>query len=365
MKGSCINDKVIAKLKQLSRDSVAAVRFHIAIRLSLLLQSLPDLMWEIINDYSCNEQNRGVLKGLLGDSFGKLAYHYPEKLSQCTITIYNRIEDGPGSDDVRRLCGELLAFFAILKDVATCKDIVIEISCNPETHFAELSRIAYFLREHLTAGPVAFPDPIKDRARKGSWDLLHLILSSAIPKLQVLENTYKNVPNNDWLDDDKEKGSNLAKIIDSIGNQIYFAADADPAIRIGEDPTETALGPVEKLRFLEEAKPVMDLLADSGFPQVIHHLIQIYHSMIDLKPRDIFLAIGRVVQAGKRGGYQFDTMAKDLIVKIIRRYLADYRHIYKDDKECERVLIEILDVFASVGWPEAHELVYRLEEIYR
>jgi hypothetical protein len=49
----------------------------------------------------------------------------------------------------------------------------------------------------------------------------------------------------------------------------------------------------------------------------------------------------------------------------VRRYLADYRYLFRDDSECRDALTEILNAFIRAGWPEAMGLTFRLEEIYR
>jgi hypothetical protein len=62
-------------------------------------------------------------------------------------------------------------------------------------------------------------------------------------------------------------------------------------------------------------------------------------------------------------GYQYDLMAESLMVRLIERFLAEYRSILREDEECRKVLIEILDTF--IGWPSDRRLTYRLEEIFR
>jgi hypothetical protein len=58
-------------------------------------------------------------------------------------------------------------------------------------------------------------------------------------------------------------------------------------------------------------------------------------------------------------------LAADLVVKLVEQYLAEYRALLREDAECRRTLIEILDVFVQAGWPTARRLTYRLEEIFR
>ncbi len=67
----------------------------------------------------------------------------------------------------------------------------------------------------------------------------------------------------------------------------------------------------------------------------------------------------------KKGNYQFESLAVDVIVGIVKRFLASYQHLLRERQDCRHALIEILDTFVAAGWPAALEITYRLEEIYR
>ena len=59
------------------------------------------------------------------------------------------------------------------------------------------------------------------------------------------------------------------------------------------------------------------------------------------------------------------TLAADLVVRLVERYLAEYRELLQDNPECREALIELLDTFVRAGWPAARQLTYRLEDIFR
>jgi hypothetical protein len=58
-------------------------------------------------------------------------------------------------------------------------------------------------------------------------------------------------------------------------------------------------------------------------------------------------------------------MAADLAVRLVERYIAEYRSLLETDDECRQVLIAVLDTFISAGWPSALRLSYRLQDIFR
>ena len=90
-----------------------------------------------------------------------------------------------------------------------------------------------------------------------------------------------------------------------------------------------------------------------------------WNPLYPLTRADVFLCIGRVVRTGQQGGYQYESLAADLIVRLVEQYLADYPTLLQEDEECRHTLIEILDIFVLAGWSTARRLTYRLEDIFR
>jgi hypothetical protein len=132
----------------------------------------------------------------------------------------------------------------------------------------------------------------------------------------------------------------------------------------GEDVvTSSTPGRRERQRFLHEAETILDDLADLGFPSLVHRLLETLDFLAVVDPEKVFLRIGQIVRAGKTYGYQYESLAADLIVRLVERYLAEYRFILRENLECQRVLLEILDTF--VHWPGARRLTYHLEDIWK
>jgi hypothetical protein len=61
--------------------------------------------------------------------------------------------------------------------------------------------------------------------------------------------------------------------------------------------------------------------------------------------------------------YQLESLGADVVVKVVEKYLADYRDVLRVNFSCQQALTKLLDVF--VDWPQAHRLTYRLDEIFR
>jgi hypothetical protein len=57
-------------------------------------------------------------------------------------------------------------------------------------------------------------------------------------------------------------------------------------------------------------------------------------------------------------------MAMGEVVKLVESILADYRNKVQEEASIKN-LLELLDAFVEAGWPDALNLVWRLDEIYR
>ncbi len=173
------------------------------------------------------------------------------------------------------------------------------------------------------------------------------------------------VPLADRTAAERERIRALVQLADTIGHEVYFASGAF----LEEQPQRRTTGRVltdpEKVRFLAELRPILEMLADFGFAGLGHILLDTLASLVTVDPAEVLQLIGRVVRAGQRSGYQYESLAVDLIVKILQRYLADYRALFRESEECQRLLLDILDIFVQVGWPAALRLTHRLEEIFR
>jgi hypothetical protein len=195
--------------------------------------------------------------------------------------------------------------------------------------------------------------------------LLVRVLRSARDGLEALNQCHSKVSFKDWPQQDQDTAKCLARLVDHVGMDVYFASGAHEEKKQAQVKGDLPQTRERAERFYREAGPILDDLSDVGLPAVTHHLLETLQVFVPLDHRGVFLRIGRVVRGGEKGGYQYESLAANLIVELVERYLADYRGLLREDAECRRTLIEILNVFVQAGWPSARRLTYRLEEIFR
>jgi hypothetical protein len=115
--------------------------------------------------------------------------------------------------------------------------------------------------------------------------------------------------------------------------------------------------------FYELSIPLLERLAQVHHPNTTHDLVQTLAHLADHDPKRVLLALRKAVVPGH--GYEYEPLAGDLVVGLIRRYLADHRDIVTSDETGLTALRELLEAFVRVGWPSAVTLAYQLPDAFR
>lgn len=360
----CATPEVLEAIERLSNDPVPAVRYQIAARVDALYRTQPDRMWRIIERMAGGEESRGVLQGLLVGPLNRLAGAAPDRVAELVRTIFDRVHDGLGADKVREFCIGVLSRLYIWQDQAQSWEIVKRIISNPAAYRGEAGHLLAQLRAAMVYGPVESHDPQADAVRQRALSILADLLTTAQNSLKAIEQRNAGIAFNEWPEADQEIAKSLIQLIDHIAREVYFASGAYGA-KSQEGGQRLPVVTPQSKRFYEEASTILDALAEVAFPSVAHHLIKTLEHFIPVDPDGVFLRIHRAVLSAQRAGYQYESLAADLIVRIVERYLSEYRTLLQEDADCRKVLIEILDIFVEAGWPSAQRLVYRLEEVFR
>jgi hypothetical protein len=161
----------------------------------------------------------------------------------------------------------------------------------------------------------------------------------------------------------------LYSIINDAVMRIHFAADIDPKLR---QRKEYPLDDVTRPRFFRDALPVLEKVLSFGkqpdtgmlLAPTAHHFMQLLNGVVRYDPSLVLRLAAEVVSCSKRFQYNLDSLAIGETVKLVESVLADHRAEAQDDASV-RNLLSLLDAFVEVGWPEALNLVWRLDEVYR
>ncbi len=349
---SCTDEVVLEKIEMLSGDPVPAVRFQIANKLNAIYKTAPELMWHLLEKISGDELSNGVLQALLSGPISRLLGSNVDRVINLIRTIYDRVSGGEGVQSIREACASAFVGVFVWHDHALSREVVFQIVENPLDFSNEASRIVRSLRESIS-----YED---DAVRQRSLDLMQRILRSVHREWDKLIEQQTDEPTNFLSEIEQEQIRILAQLVYTISNELYFALGSYNEKKQSDKENDTI-----RLKFYEETKGFFEELVQFNLPRVTHRLVQTLEKMVPAAPADVFLQIGYIVRASEASGYQYESLAADVVVKLVERYLAEYRIILRERDDCRGTLIEVLDIFVRVGWPSARRLTYRMEEIFR
>lgn len=223
-------------------------------------------------------------------------------------------------------------------------------------HAHELGSVAHTLRDNVILGYQS--RNAEDNRLRGNALLLTSELvnaSAAILQRYVAQDPASR------REQDHEAARVAARLLDNVGNQLYFSSGAFQA---NEKPEPNGLSTIEsKNAFLDDAESILRRIGDVATPHTIYHLIDLLAFLRTANPSRVFdLAAHALLNGGKMHGYQFESLGADRFVEMVGIFLADHRDIFVDQKRRE-VLIACLDAFVEAGWSKARRLLYHLPEL--
>ncbi|MEK4058504.1 MULTISPECIES: ATP-binding protein [Paenibacillus] len=353
---------LLAIMEELIIDPVPAVRYQVTIRLLNLYSTANSFMWGLIDRVVNEETNRGVLHGLVQGVLTRLTARYPDKINALAGIIYDRTAPG---NRLRHSCIDIFERLYIFYNHSDARVKIQNLILNPLTNTNESRYFVVQLRDAFISGfkEQRYTKTEYASIRKRSWDILLQILQEVKVECQSL---VEQAPKDDVLSKElQQKHSDIIEIVDAANMAVYFSSGAHDK-KNGEDGSVSNSFDFERVKvFFTEADKVLDELADFSIPGVTHHLLQTLEFLVPVDPVAIFMRIVRTIRVGQSGEYQLESMGADLLVRLIERYMAEYRIVFRDNPDCLQSLIEVLDIFVKAGWSSAQRLTYRMEEIFR
>ena len=353
---SCDDSHVLAAVERLVADPAPCVRLQIALRLQVRYAHDPDWTWRMIEKMA-RDRSPGVLRGVVEGPFSYLIIKEPERVASITINIRQAVADTLNRRELTDSCADILVDLFLRDRDAAASALIDGLADDPVVHLEEVTYLATGFREILVAGEVNPPNPEVEAARRRSWSFLLRVTRGAVAEFRRGEEREGNTLHVAEDNPTEKQMTDLAHLLNSVGWNIYFAS--------GAHDSNKSLDEQMLRRFHTESGEVIDELADVGLPQLSHHLLEALEVLVPTDPRGVFFRVARVIRGGRKGGYQYDSMAEEVIVRIVDRYLADHRELFQRDEEALKHLIGVLDTFVGAGSEDARRLSYGLGDIFR
>ncbi len=355
---------VLDAIDRLSKDPVHAVRFMIAEKLRCFYHTRFDDMWRYIDTMATRDQSNAVLVALINRTLHPLMGRHIDRVVSLAHGIFERVGILVEGRDPRAACLSIMVTAYLNANQSEAGHFLLfTLAEDTSRYVREMNDVIRGLRKTLALGSVDVPTAKADSTRSRAWRLFNLICQSARANWDDLHREYGSTPTAQIPTEVMALIHALAELLDTAASELRFASECcqEKEARTGsENASPRAL---ERQRFWQESQLTLDSLESFGVVHAVHHLVEFLESYIDVAPEQVFVRLGRIIIAAEQGGYHLESIAANLVVKIVERYLAQYRHIFQSSNECRRLIVHILDIF--VGWPNARRLAFRLEELYR
>lgn len=343
-------------IRRLASDTVPSVRFTIAIRLANVWESDREMFRELTARYVLSEGTSGVLDGVIHGAVEAVAPADHVWSGDLLVKLYRRLRTSEDLQQALEPCLEAIAHLDVWRAHEGCRVVITELLSDVSGNAEHIGRILGDLRDCLVVGPATPPDRRADAARARTLEIFRIAVQASIAYWRQLDSSQLASRDETVL----KPIRGVARLLDGVSHTLFFAAGGAGGASNGKDVSAERLA-----RMYREASPIVDALARAPIPSATHYLLQTLEKFILYDPAGVFVRIAGVVVESTRGGYQFESAGAELAVRLVERFIADHFAVLRSTQECRRALVDILDVFAGVGWPQARQLTYRLQDIYR
>lgn len=359
--------EIVEMLDAILADPVPQVRLQAAQSLQVLSRIALPKMWELAERIARDEPHTGVLSSFLHYVIPRFTWHDVEKCKSIIEIVRARREtierdDKPGRDKVAEQLGGVTAQLWCWQEETAALDWLTACAADPSAHreyftsFLSMLRGAFFTRysrgEECDVG-------LSERSQQAAMIILEACsAASAASHATLMQDQVEGEAREAAIATYRAAES----VIGHLMNQLYFGSGAHA------DNHEFAVGLMSAetmRRFLDDYRPMLELLAASHEPSTHHHLVELYEFLIPGDPALVFDALHALLTgSASREGYHHESLASPVIVRMVTRYVADHRSIFEDENR-RAALVEILRLFSDVGWSDALKLLYDLPDLLR
>ncbi|MFJ7164365.1 hypothetical protein ACIQUV_02530 [Streptomyces globosus] len=333
--------QLTSALQDLAADPVGWIRLTVARAAGYLRHTDPALAWEFLNRMADEENDEAVLSATV-DSACRSMGNWQRGMELLT-RVTARIAPTANRNSAAATCTTTAGLLWVHHAMPEAGNAVTQIAKQWPGAEPWLTCI-HSLRGALTDGDPAV------RAR--ALDLYLQLAEPAMARItSLLERTQA------LTDSEQQDLRAQLFLADTIALQIYVVTK--PGDSGDGQPTE------EQVKLVDEATPLMHLLAATPIAKVTHHLVQIYEHVLDQRPQQGLIGVRDILTTtGTQSGYTADILAVSTCVRFAERILADHRDILRIPENLT-ALREICDIFIEAGWPQAHQLVFGIEQAFR
>lgn len=354
--------EIVKAIDALVHDKVPSVRFLVTRGLFRLSVKAPEDFWRLAEDVAEHEPNQVVQQSLC-HTLSRVVAREEAKTTKVLDKLVTRVLSPDEDSDLLDSLVSLVMWLSLARENAWAMKTADAFLAEPIRLAKPLKRATFDALAYITPKNLDSPKDCEVTERAIGW-LTKAIGAAAkgIKKLQT-------IPNEQWNVETQSKLRDVYGVIDEIIMRLYFAADVRDNPR---DKKEEPVSDEQRKDFYFKVKPLLErvlafaLDKENGvmFAPTAHHFMELLNGVLKYDPKGALHMAAGVAKSSKPAGYNLDSLAIREVVKLVEAILADYRDEVRDG-ESLRDLLNLLDIFAETGWPDALRLVWRLDEVFR
>jgi hypothetical protein len=306
-----------------------------------------DGFWRRLEQRMSQEANFAVLKSVV-NVLRTVIHVEPDRSERLILALFARYSGSPKQAALEDSLADLVVILLVTHQRDPAETILARWLEAPSAHSSQLGTILFTLREAIVLG--LYPGQPEDgELRRRSQALLHRIIVAASGPLATYD------PQVAIPDDLVPTLRACIELIDKAAMQLYFAT--------GRVNGDTGIDDEGCAVFFREIAPTLEIIGNQAQPHTIYHLLQLVEVLAPQDPVRAFDLTAHAIRGGgAKGGYQFESLGAELMVRLISGFLADNKEIFEDERR-RQALVDCLEIFMEAGWTSARKLLYRLPEL--
>jgi hypothetical protein len=335
----------------LLRNSDAIIRYLAVRELFRISEVVPDDFWSLINDRIEND-NAFIVRLGICETLARIAGHQQQGVAEAARQLWTVLpRDQSKRSEFRDILLDIVIWLGVEQGNDWARGALYELARTPMSNPSLLQAAVFQLWHKAIPSRLATHRDVVNEA-------LNLVSEAVHQTCRVLRERDRS---HDERDAEKLKG--LYGVIDESVSHVYFCFSREHS-RDGDATPEA------REEFFSLVAPILDEILNFGLDRgfmlapTIHYFMQLLNEVVRFDARRAVIMAARAARAGETTNYNIDSLAIREVVQLVERVLADHRNEMQDPESLQ-ALMDLLDVFAATGWPEAIQLVWRLDDLFR
>lgn len=356
--------EVLDAIETLASDPVPSVRMATAMELFRVYVNALGRFWDIVDDRATHETNQ-VVQGCLCTTLGRVIAQDEEKTIHSINKILNHTLSSTEMLEPVESCINLLMWLAIHRENSWALQTMEDTLFHDPIRFANSLKHAVFwvMKNYVVPKNLETPEEHERVKRAIAW--VAEALDAASSGINILCTT----PKEHWTEEMNQQLNDVYGVVD----QVIMRLNLEVVDKRGE--SEELVEEISDelcCRFYSEVKPLMERVIvfaqdrENGimFAGTAHYFMELLTNFLSCNPKEVLHLAQAVAKSSDRFDYSLDSLAVEDVVKLVEIVLADHRDEVRDRQGLDD-LLNLLDIFAKAGWPDALRLVWRLDEVFR